>query len=42
MLPCASLEHGGVALFFIFAETVAMVFIHGEDELVPQAVFAIR
>ena len=29
-------------LFFIFAQPVAMIFIHGEDDLIPQAVFAIR
>ena len=29
-------------LFFIFAEPISMIFIHGEDELIPQAVFAIR
>lgn len=29
-------------LFFIFARPVAMVFIHGEEDLIPQAVFAIR
>ena len=29
-------------LFSIFAEPIAGVFIHGEDELIPQAAFAIR
>ncbi len=29
-------------LFFIFAEPIASIFIHGEDELIPQAAFAIR
>ena len=33
---------GAALLFFIFAEPVAMVFIHGEEDLIPQAVFAIR
>ena len=29
-------------LFAIFAQPISMIFIHGEDELIPQAVFAIR
>ena len=30
------------AVFFIFAKPIAMIFIHGEAELIPEAVFAIR
>lgn len=30
------------AVFFIFAKPIAMIFIHGEAELIPKAVFAIR
>ena len=33
---------GASLVFFVFAQPIAMVFIHGEDELIPQAVFAIR
>ena len=33
---------GAAALFFIFAEPIASIFIHGEEELIPQAAFAIR
>ena len=33
---------GAALVFFVFAQPIAMIFIHGEDELIPQAVFAIR
>ena len=33
---------GAALVFFIFAQPIAMIFIHGEDDLIPQAVFAIR
>ena len=29
-------------VFFVFARPIALIFLHGEDELVPKAVFAIR
>ena len=33
---------GASILFFVFAQPIAMVFIHGDEDLIPQAVFAIR